>query len=191
MAQRDDKKSEIGRQIIERSIPLFEKHGYQDSTVRDICKNAGITTGMFYRHFKSKEDLASYCFIHSVDEMVRGVGGALADKPLPEQLVIFFFELVKCNRILGSDGIFVLIGNEKFQCDCSAVRDRIYEAVERYVRIAAANGHPINRDPREIANDLLTVEKGLVFECYTRGDAYDLLAQARPLFERVIDGVLR
>lgn len=35
----------------------FLEHGFRDASLRSICKQAHVTTGAFYAHFKSKEDL--------------------------------------------------------------------------------------------------------------------------------------
>lgn len=35
----------------------FLEHGFRDASLRSICKQAHVTTGAFYVHFKSKEDL--------------------------------------------------------------------------------------------------------------------------------------
>lgn len=35
----------------------FLVHGFEDSSLRSICKGAGLTTGAFYNHFSTKEDL--------------------------------------------------------------------------------------------------------------------------------------
>lgn len=35
----------------------FLKKGYQNANLRDIAKNAGVTTGALYRHFKNKDAL--------------------------------------------------------------------------------------------------------------------------------------
>lgn len=43
--------------ILNAALALMRKKGFDAVTVRDICKAAGITTGAFYHHFKSKEEL--------------------------------------------------------------------------------------------------------------------------------------
>lgn len=43
--------------ILNAAHTLMRDNGYDAVTVRDICKAAGITTGAFYHHFQSKEDL--------------------------------------------------------------------------------------------------------------------------------------
>ena len=35
----------------------FLKNGFEKASLRDICKDAGVTTGAFYRHFIDKNDL--------------------------------------------------------------------------------------------------------------------------------------
>ncbi len=37
----------------------FLENGFREASVRKICKDAGVTNGAFYAHFKSKEDLFS------------------------------------------------------------------------------------------------------------------------------------
>ena len=45
------------KNIIESGTRLFLKNGYERTNMRELCKEAGITHGSFYRHFSSKEDL--------------------------------------------------------------------------------------------------------------------------------------
>lgn len=43
--------------ILNAALELMREAGFHSVTVRDICKKAGITTGAFYHHFRSKEEL--------------------------------------------------------------------------------------------------------------------------------------
>lgn len=43
--------------ILNAALELMRQDSFEAVTVRDICKRAGITTGAFYHHFKSKEEL--------------------------------------------------------------------------------------------------------------------------------------
>lgn len=45
------------KKIMDSGIKHFLKYGYERSNLRKICKDAGVTTGAFYRHFEDKEDL--------------------------------------------------------------------------------------------------------------------------------------
>jgi len=50
------------RAILDAAVRLTSQVGFDKVTVRDICRAAGVTTGAFYHHFASKEDLLNQGF---------------------------------------------------------------------------------------------------------------------------------
>ena len=48
---------ETEQKILETARQLMRKNGYDAVSIRDICKEAGVTTGAFYHHFRSKEEM--------------------------------------------------------------------------------------------------------------------------------------
>ena len=51
-------KGKLTRQkIFDVALNLFNTKGYEQTTLNDICKTAGIGTGTFYHHFTSKKDI--------------------------------------------------------------------------------------------------------------------------------------
>lgn len=50
-------KIETKQRILNVASRLFKKNGYSATGVDEIMKEAGLTAGGFYAHFKSKEDL--------------------------------------------------------------------------------------------------------------------------------------
>ncbi|EHR4408426.1 helix-turn-helix transcriptional regulator, partial [Enterococcus faecalis] len=42
---------------MESGLSHFEKEGFQQTKIRQLCLTAGVTTGAFYKHFTSKEAL--------------------------------------------------------------------------------------------------------------------------------------
>jgi transcriptional regulator, tetR family len=45
------------KKITDSGKANFLNDGYERANLRKICKDAGVTTGAFYRHFEDKEDL--------------------------------------------------------------------------------------------------------------------------------------
>ena len=43
--------------LYEAACTLMHDYGYDYLTVQNICKLAGVTTGAFYHHFRSKDDI--------------------------------------------------------------------------------------------------------------------------------------
>lgn len=71
--------------ILNAALELMQKDGFEAVTVRDICARAGITTGAFYHHFKSKEELFDKGFA-PMDQFMVGVLEACSDESPVVQL---------------------------------------------------------------------------------------------------------
>lgn len=54
MQQRLDSKT----RLLDAALLVIRGQGYAATTVDDICREAGLTKGSFFHHFRSKEDLA-------------------------------------------------------------------------------------------------------------------------------------
>jgi AcrR family transcriptional regulator len=80
MQQRSE---ETRSKITESAIRLFSTRGYNDASVDDICKDAGISKGAFYHHFASKQAL----FLALLDDWLQTIDTAIEaskDKTVPE-----------------------------------------------------------------------------------------------------------
>jgi TetR/AcrR family transcriptional regulator, transcriptional repressor for nem operon len=72
------------RKIIEAAAPIFNKQGYEGSSLNDLMEAAGLKKGGIYRHFSTKEELAAEAFDYTweaawnarllhVDEQANGI----------------------------------------------------------------------------------------------------------------------
>src|ERR1700760_3801203 len=50
------------RKIVEAAAPIFNKRGYEGSSLSDLMEATGLKKGGIYRHFSSKEELAAETF---------------------------------------------------------------------------------------------------------------------------------
>lgn len=50
--------------ILDASLQVIRAKGYAATTVDDICRQAGVTKGSFFHHFKSKDELALDAVAH-------------------------------------------------------------------------------------------------------------------------------
>ena len=62
--------------IIREAARLFALKGYHDTKLQEVLRGAEVTTGAFFHHFHSKEDL-SFAVID------RHMGGGTGSEPLP------------------------------------------------------------------------------------------------------------
>ena len=56
------------RTIVRAARKLFLKKGYHDTTIRDICRESGLSNGTLYFYFENKDALYAHiyeeCFQH-------------------------------------------------------------------------------------------------------------------------------
>ena len=69
------------RNILQAALTLMRERGFDKVSIRDISKQAGITTGAFYHHFPSKESLLNKGFAPLDDYMEAALRGHEADEP--------------------------------------------------------------------------------------------------------------
>ena len=50
------------RKIVEAAAPIFNKRGYEGSSLNEIMQATGLEKGGIYRHFSSKQELAAAAF---------------------------------------------------------------------------------------------------------------------------------
>lgn len=71
---RDRKRARTRQALLDAAIELFERHGYEHTTVADIAAAAEIGTRTFFSYFPSKEDL----LFPESDARVRATADAIA-----------------------------------------------------------------------------------------------------------------
>ncbi len=72
-------KSEATRaRILEAALRLFDKHGYDETTMRDIADEAGLATGAAYYYFRSKPELVMAFYEETCEQIAQELPARLA-----------------------------------------------------------------------------------------------------------------
>jgi AcrR family transcriptional regulator len=71
-------------QIVAGAVKLFSKNGYDQTTVQQVAKKAGVSTGLIYQYVHDKEDLLLLSILDVVDSYARDIPAALegVEQPL-------------------------------------------------------------------------------------------------------------
>ncbi|SDY74165.1 transcriptional regulator, TetR family [Proteiniborus ethanoligenes] len=68
MDEKKEKVFEKKEELIEAAVNEFGERGYENASLNNILKEAGISKGTFYYHFKNKEDLYFYLISMFIEE---------------------------------------------------------------------------------------------------------------------------
>ena len=188
-AQRRKRQSEQTQEkILQAALTLMREQGFDKVSVRDICRSAGITTGAFYHHFRSKEALLEYGFT-PLDNYLRGVLEGGEEEPPDRRLW----------RLLSAYGRFMeesgeLIGRyyqrRIAQPDTWSMDESRYtlQAMVACFRQARAEGILApGHSPEWIADFCFRHFRGVVIDWVLHGYAYPLLPRMEEDF-RLFDG---
>lgn len=65
----DEQRAAARQRLIDATVAVAERDGIDGLTTRAITAEAGVSAGMFYGHFDSKESLLAAVVDHKVDEL--------------------------------------------------------------------------------------------------------------------------
>lgn len=110
MSLREKKKLKTKNKIFEVSGRLFKEKGYENTTVDEITKEAGIAKGTFFNYFPTKEALLMY-FGEQKDELIFDLIEKETIKSIPikekiKNLLVFLAESYEKDKALTKLLIF-------------------------------------------------------------------------------------
>lgn len=71
------------KKIIEKSIELFEKKGFTQTSIQDIVQELAVTKGTFYYYFSSKEQLLMDIHLEYINNLLDRQENIIADPNSP------------------------------------------------------------------------------------------------------------
>jgi AcrR family transcriptional regulator len=63
----------VKAQVVLQALDLFERNGYEQTTVEEICAVAGISRSTFFRYFPAKQDLLIADIAGAGDELLQAL----------------------------------------------------------------------------------------------------------------------
>jgi AcrR family transcriptional regulator len=147
-------RAERHRKIIEAGLKVFGARGFRGVSMADIASECGVTKGLLYEHYDSKEELYDACVEWERSRVFDHLGAVVREHehdPL-RAFVEEYFDYVEEHR----DRSWLLYG------DASATATNRMRA-ENAKAVAAMIGHVFGPAPDELpAEQLLMLASGLV-----------------------------
>jgi len=95
------------KRISRVAIALFNKHGYHNVTIRDICQKAGVAIGVFYHYYKSKSSILLET-VSERDKALHLYGETLEGLSAKEQILRLLRFYARETMDIGVDSMMVL-----------------------------------------------------------------------------------
>ncbi|MFD7657256.1 TetR family transcriptional regulator [Actinosynnema sp. NPDC059797] len=136
--------------LVAASIELFDRHGYEATSLEAVCRRVSVTKGALYRHFPSKQALA----VAVVEEYFRrwhdvraeledgGAGPLRTLVALVERMGLLVHEdrTVRVGvRLLYTSELFDLVAGVHLACLTAVVRDLLHRAAAAGEVVAEAD----------------------------------------------------
>lgn len=96
--QNEEIRRQSSAKIMQAAFELFAKHGYETTSIAQIAKEAGVSKGLLYNYFSSKEDLLKSLIeqaMHEGDDLVEKLVAEDPKETLRNMFVWFRKDLVE------------------------------------------------------------------------------------------------
>lgn len=184
------KQAEITKnKIYNCGVKLMRKHGFDNITVEQISKQAGVSVGTYYYYFESKFDLFSEIYKRADDYFLKEVAGNLKAEDPKGKIVEFFDRYAEYNYSDGIDMIKKLYtsDNKMFITKGRAMQSILQSIIEE----GQLNGEITKSESSEdITRMLFIVARGVVYEWCLNDGGIDLKDDMGKIISNMVDGFL-
>jgi len=144
----ETRKGQVTRErLLTAAEVMFGQRGYQRTRIADIVAEAGISHGLFYRHFADKDAVLNAVLTRLNDRLRHSSGRTSGDDLVPtlEQLqarnILFFREYAEHRLLLRvSREAAALSGKDGFRLKWLGNRQRFVTRTQRWIDLLVANG---------------------------------------------------
>jgi AcrR family transcriptional regulator len=175
LTKRQTQANKTKNKIHKVSMDLMEKKGYNNTTVEEISKKAGVSVGTFYLYYKSKEDILFETYKASDEYFEKEVAPQIMNKEFNsiQQILLFFKFYGKYTKERGLQNISQLLNtkNKLFISKGRYMQNLLQEII--------STGQENNELRKEVSSENITeylfiVVRGLIYDWCLHNADYDI-----------------
>jgi AcrR family transcriptional regulator len=152
---------ERARRIVETSIELAERGGFEAVRLRDVAAHAGVALGTLYRRFRSKEDL----LVAALEQETRALAQRVRQRPPKgadaSERVVGFFALATRGMLRRPNLSRAMLRATAAGEPALARKVEVFHDLMRRMIVSALRGEPVDpirpdiTDEERLVGDLL------------------------------------
>lgn len=182
------------QQILDTSLELIAKEGYDNVSINAICKKVGVSVGAFYHHFSAKEDIIveSYKQVDTYfEECVQEQLNLLVKAR--DKIIAFVSFQVEYAVKMGVDLVSqvykaqIYSGTQFFISQERALPRTLHDII-----LYGQEKGEIRKDISafEITKQILRLSRGLIYDWCIHNGKYDLIAESKDSMNYFIQSFL-
>lgn len=164
--------------ILTAALELFAKKGLAATRIQDIAAEAGISAGLMYRHYSTKDDIFVELITDALDKMSAATS-ELLDMPISGKLKIqkaieAMYETItsseryrQTSRLISEASISEAIPEAAKEMVLDK-RDQPYQIFKQIIEQGQREGDVVDGDPYELAVLFWSTLNGLTIYMHTR-----------------------
>lgn len=180
--------------IIAAATSLFARKGFAATSVQEIANAAGISTGLMYRHYASKEDLFGALVEVGAESFAQLAQQFSSDAPPVDLLYSWMGEVIEDLERDSQLAAYTTMMTQAvvMESDHPSVArlivesNRLEQAVVGLIEKGQADGSFRKGEPRQLAQHLLATITGMAFARMTMEDNY-LIPTVEMAFAFLVD----
>ena len=176
--------------IYKNGVKLIIKHGYDNITVEQISKAAGVSVGTYYYYFKSKFELIREIYKKGDEYFLQEVAGKLKSSTCKEQIIEFFDRYATFNINNGIAMVKNLYNsdNKMFITDGRAMQQVLMDIIDYW----RPNGYFIKElSSIEICRILFIAARGVIYNWCLYDGTLDLNKEMNIVISAMVDGIMK
>jgi AcrR family transcriptional regulator len=138
---REEKKRETRKRIVDAALQLFSEQGYEATTVAQITDLAGVGKGTFFNYFQYKEeimcDLQGFWAIDEINKLYEQPGPYV---PRMRELLVELVRRMELSRPLVKVMLQGPLSNPFNMANQNEILSTVYEAATPVIRLAQERG---------------------------------------------------
>ena len=189
------KADETRQYIIEKAAPIFNKHGYDGTSMSQLTAAIGMTKGAIYGNFKDKEEIAREAFEYNHSIIVRQIAAIVGTrKHACDKLIAFAtFNIDSFDALCKQGGCPILNAAIDSDNSSSPIRFSVLQAIDQWLNsiIQIINSGKkkgeikAHVDPDEFASLFVSSIEGSIMLSKVTGDSGHLEKAVNHIIDRV------
>lgn len=182
--KRQRKRKTSKERVFEAAIEIMEKKGWENTTIRDICKKANISIGTFYNYFSTKNDIFYEIYKQADDIFLSTASDINAKDTAKEKIICYFRCYARLNIDTGLEELKLLFNpNNRWFLTKRTMQVILADIIKE----GQQNGElKKTMTPDEMVEYLFVLMRGVSYDWCISSGGYDLEKKMIAYLEQIL-----